>query len=512
MRPSSPRPVGARRIAFVLLALAAAWPASGRADVTRDRFSAAGYFRVMVRPDLAGGTNRLGFWNLYGRLMNEGPYAMLDLKLDMLQASPGSDDTWASVYARIEGGSIKGADITNGNLGMFGLTQLYVKAGNVLLRNVTWQVGTLWYYFGDLGLYDMRPADVFFNTLGLSATYHHEKFDWLVGIGDSGYPIRGTNYDTILTVGTALRLRPVKHLEFGVGGEFLYEPGVAGNRFGPHQTPLPDGITYEDFFRKQVAEHYSTLFPGQEDQFPQPKPVAATSYKLVGYVGFGNLGPLRWNSIFANFIRRHPDNFYTEAFGGRDYTIYDKSLTDQRYQATLGNEMQLRLWPNRLDLVWAVLFGWRRDYDNKLTGAPSEDNEIFVSGVLRLQAYLTRTLHWLGETSMAQERSLKGNLWRAHYDSVFQSQGGLANTTGLEFGDLSRRNTWQLKTGFVINPAGYGIFTRPSLRVLYGVQYSNMHDAFGNSFVQTLDQFNQFHETSDRHWHHVVGLEAEAWF
>ena len=53
---------------------------------------------------------------------------------------------------------------------------------------------------------------------------------------------------------------------------------------------------------------------------------------------------------------------------------------------------------------------------------------------------------------------------------------------------------------------------RPSLRVLYGVQYSNMHDAFGNSFVQTLDQFNQFHETGDRHWHHVVGLEAEAWF
>ena len=57
----------------------------------------------------------------------------------------------------------------------------------------------------------------------------------------------------------------------------------------------------------------------------------------------------------------------------------------------------------------------------------------------------------------------------------------------------------------IINPAGYGIFTRPSLRVLYGVQHSNMHDAFGNSFVQTLNQFNQFRETGDRHWHHVVG-------
>jgi hypothetical protein len=285
---------------------------------------------------------------------------------------------------------------------------------------------------------------------------------------------------------------------------------VNGNRFGPHQTPLPDGITYEDFFRKRIAERYDALYPGQADQFPTPVPVTATSYKVVGYLGFGDLGPLRWNSTFANFIRRHPDSSYTETFNGRDYAIYTKALTDQRYQVTVGNEMQVRLIRNRLDLVWAALVGWRRDYDNNV--APTEDSEIFVSGVLRLQAYLTRTLHALAETSYAQERSLKGNLWRAHYDSVFKSGGGLANTDGLEYGDLSRRNTWQLKTGFIINPAGYGIFTRPSLRVLYGVQYSNMHDAFGNSFVQTLDQFNQFHETGDRHWHHVVGLEAEAWF
>ncbi|MBI5478467.1 MAG: hypothetical protein HY906_06400, partial [Deltaproteobacteria bacterium] len=387
MRPLPPRSVGLGlglgRAVAALLGFAALWPAAARADVTRDRFSAAGYFRVMVRPDLAGGTNKLGFWNLYGRLMNEGPWATLDLKLDMLQAAPGSDDTWASVHARIEGGSIKGADVANGNLAMFALTQLYVKAGNVLLRDVTWQVGTLWYYYGDLGLYDMRPADVFWSTLGLSATYRRDRFEWLVGIGDSGYPIRGTDYDTILTVGTALRVRPVrKHLELGVGGELLYEPGVAGNRFGPHRTPLPDGVTYEDFFRQRIAERYNALFPGQEDQFPKPQPVAATSYKLVGYLGFGNLGPLRWNNTFANFVKRHPDNYYTEAYAGRDYTIYTKSLTDQRYQVNVGNELQLRLWPNRLDLACAALFGWRRDYDHPV--APTEDSEIFVSGVLRL--------------------------------------------------------------------------------------------------------------------------------
>jgi hypothetical protein len=496
-----------RVAAAALLVLAAA---AARADVTPDRASVAGYFRVMVRPDLDGGTNRLGFSNLYGRLLNEGPWATLELKLDMLQAAPGTDDTWASVHARIEGGSIKGADIANGNLAMFALTQLYVKAGNVLLENVTWQLGTLWYSYGDLGLYDQRPADIFFNTLGLSATYKAEGVEWLVGIGDSGYPIRGTSYDPILTLGTALRVRPSPHLELGVGGEYLYEPSVAGDRFGPEETLLPAGITYEDFFRHRIAQRWNELYPGMEDEFPKPVPVTATSWKLVGYLGFGNVGALRWNNVFANVQRRHPDNFETETYNGRAYTIYTTALTDERYQMTVGDEMQLRLWPDHLDMVWAGLIGWRRDDDDTI--AATEDNEVFYSTVVRLQAYLTRTLHLLGETSLAAEKSQNGNLWRAHFDSVFQSQGGLANANGLEYGDLSTRQTWQLKVGLVINPGGYGIFTRPSLRVLYGVQYSNMHDAFGSGFVQSLDEFNQFHETSDRHWHQVIALEAEAWF
>lgn len=498
-----------RRAAALALAVAL-FPAAGRADVTRDRGSVAGYFRVMVRPDLAGGTNKLGFSNLYGRLLNEGPWASLELKLDMVQAAPGSDDAWATVHARIEGGSIKGADLANGNLGVFAVTQLYVQAGSVLLRDVTWQLGTLWYNFGDLGLYDQRPAEIFFNTLGLSATYRHGPVEWMVGVGDSGYPLRGGAYDAILTLGTALRLSPIPRLQLGAGAEYLYEPSVAGNRFGPMSTPLPSGITYEDILRRRVAQRWSELFPGMEEQFPDPVRQSASSYKLVGYLGFGDLGPLRWNSVFASWAKRHPDSSYVERYANRDYTIYTKQFTDERYQLTLGDEMQLRLVPDRLDVVWAVLLGWRRDDDNRI--APSEDNEFFASTVLRLQAYITRTLHFLGETSLAQERSDQGNLWRAHFDSVFQSEDGLSNANGLEYGDLARRNTWQLKAGFVINAGGYGIFTRPSLRVLYGVQNSSMHDAFGSSFVQTLDEFNDFRETHDRHWHHVIAIETEAWF
>jgi hypothetical protein len=63
----------------------------------------------------------------------------------------------------------------------------------------------------------------------------------------------------------------------------------------------------------------------------------------------------------------------------------------------------------------------------------------------------------------------------------------------------------------VLNPLGPGMYVRPSLRLLYGVQYSTQNNAFGNSFVETLDQYNDFGNV-ERHWHSVVAIEAEAWF
>ena len=80
-----------------------------------------------------------------------------------------------------------------------------------------------------------------------------------------------------------------------------------------------------------------------------------------------------------------------------------------------------------------------------------------------------------------------------------------------EFGDTDTRHTFQGKTGFVLNPLGQGVYTRPSLRFLYGVQYSNQNNAFGNSFVESLDQYDDFN-TVERHLHHVISLETEAWF
>ena len=137
--------------------------------------------------------------------------------------------------------------------------------------------------------------------------------------------------------------------------------------------------------------------------------------------------------------------------------------------------------------------------------------EAELERVLRLQAYISPTVHWIGEGSYAMEVSRNGNAYREHKDSIFENSGGLPDTRGLEYGDTDTRSTVQGKTGFVFNPLGPGVYVRPSLRLLYGVQYSNQNNAFGNSFVENIDQYNEFGNV-ERHLHHVVSLETEAWF
>ena len=49
--------------------------------------------RVMTRPDVQGGNGTLGYWNLYGRLLNERGYTMLDT----LDSITRSRHIWRSV-------------------------------------------------------------------------------------------------------------------------------------------------------------------------------------------------------------------------------------------------------------------------------------------------------------------------------------------------------------------------------------------------------------------------------
>lgn len=482
---------------LALLTVLASIPAhAGRADV-------GGYFRVMARPDLQGGGGRLGYWNLYGRLMNEGPYGMVELRYDVLE--PDGPEPWTSVHARLEGGSIANADGGNGFFDAFRMSQLFIETGNVGVDKVTWRVGTLEYFFGDLGLYDMRPATLFFRTVGLSARFQSEHAELLLGIGDSGYGLRGFRYSAIPTVGAAARLR-VQHFEVGAGGEARLEPGVKGSRNSPYHTP---GVDYEDWIRGEVAQRYQQEFPGLEDAFPNPEARTSLSYDAVGYVGFGGVGPLRWNNLFVRYGLAHPETFTEETLAGKPIQIYVHDFTDQRASFTLGNEMQLKLVPDKLDAAWGVLYGDHSDADNLI--APSDHARWYASTVLRLQAYATPTVHVLLESALAREHSKNGNTFREHADSIFANTGGQPDTRGLETGDTDTRDTLQLKGGLVLNPLGRGIYSRPSLRALYGVQLSNQNNAFGNSFVETLDQYDDF-DTVEQHVHHLLALEAEVWF
>jgi hypothetical protein len=476
------------------------------ADTKEDRFQAAGYFRVMARPDLQGGDSRLGFWNLYGRLLNEGPWATLELRLSLLKEDPTTKEVWSRVHAKIEGGSVTTVDSGDGGLQNFRLTQLYVQAGNILLEDVTWQLGTLESYFGDLGLYDFRPTTIFNDTVGVSGRYRKGPLELLVGLGDAGFSTRGDEYSTILSGGGSARVRVGKHVEVGLGGQYYFEPKVEGNRFAPYDTP---GVDYEDFVRGEVAQDFLEENPGMEDFFPRPVATSSKSWRTVGYLGFGGVGPLVWNNLFASFTRVHPENFTTEEYMGRTYSIYTNALTDQRYRFDLGTEMQLRLIPERLDLVVAGWWGYHVDKDNDIVA--NDNDRSFLSAVGRLQLYLTGTTHLLAESSIASEKSTNGNLYRKHKDSVFESSGGIGDPRGLEFGDTDTRKTWQGKIGWVLNPLGFGVYTRPSLRLLYGVQYSNQNNAFGNNFIESLDDFN-FFPNKEQHWHHLLALEAEAWF
>jgi hypothetical protein len=465
-----------------------------------------GYVRVMTRPDFQGGDGRLGYWNLYGRLLNEGTWVALQLNVAVLEPVPGTDAVWSRIVAKVEGGTAWAADAGNGSLGDFRLSQLYIEAGNVVLPDVTWQIGTLWSSLGDLGLYDMRPAQIFFDTLGISGRYRTDRAEVMVGFGDSGYRLKGTAYNTIFTPGATARIRLGNHAEVGLGGEFFYEPKVDGNRFAPHTTP---GVDYEDYLRGEIVEAWLEDHPGQAINFPDPEPTWASSYKGIAYLGFGNLGPVVWNNLFASFRRLHPEGSVTETVDGQDYTLYVTELTDQRYELLVGDEVQLALWPGRLDVVWAGMVGRHWDLDNTL--APSDHNRWYASSVLRLQGYVSDTVHLLAETSVANEVSTNGNTYRLHVDSIFQSTEGTTDSRGLEYGDSDTRFTWQAKGGVVLNPLGPGVYVRPSLRLLYGLQYSTQNNAFGNSFVETLDQYNEFGNV-ERHWHHLVALEAEAWF
>jgi hypothetical protein len=463
-------------------------------------FDAGGYLRVMARPDLQGGDGRLGHWNLLGRLMNEGPYAVLDLRYDVLAPAPGAAEPAASLHARIEGSGIGPTE------GALGLSRAYARATRLGLPDTSFQVGTLDQVMGDLGLYDMRPASVLGGVMGAAAIWERGRAQVVLGVGDAGFALHGLDYAAVLASGGTVRVGLGRHLEVGAGGEWRVEPGTPGNVHSPYQTP---GMDYEDWVRGEVVTSYLAENPGLEDFFPDPQRRSAASGAAVAYLGFGDLGPLRWSAAYGRIERRHPSAPTQEVLGDGFVDLYVTDFTDERFGLLVGNEMRFASSGDRFDLAWGVLYGNDWDQDNDIV--PSDFDRSYGSTVLRGQAALTDSVGLLLEGAAALEHSRNGNQWREHADSIFAGTGGLPDSRGLETGDTDERRTVQVKGGPVLQALGPGIWSRPSLRLLYGAQWSNVNVAFGNAFVQTVDQNNAFGNV-EIHVHHLVGLEAEAWF
>jgi hypothetical protein len=448
---------------------------------------AGGYFRVMARPSLDGGAARLGHWNLHGRLLNEGPWAALAVRMQLEQAA---------VHARIEGGSVARADAEGGALAAFRLAQLYVDAE---LASLTWQLGTLQAEQEDLSLYDMRPADLLGDTLGLSVRRRAGPWEVLVGFGDAGFSLAGHEYSMVVSGGARLRYL-AQRWRASVGGQVRHEPKVEGHRYAPRTTPI---TSYADLVRGEVVENYRREHPNA--RFPRSSATDASSRVAAVALGFGGLPPLQWLNAFGRYERLHPDDYVDEP-GER---IYVRDYTDERRRTLVGAESYWRL-AARVEAIWSLLAGRDRNADNQVLAG--EDNRTFGSTVLRVQVALSDALQLLVENSVAREVSDRGKLWRLHYDSVFENDGGQAAARGLQYGDSDTRDTWQGKVGFVFSPNGLGLFSRPALRLVFGTQRSNVHNAFPGAFAATLDENDVFAETTDRHWHSVLSLEAEAWF
>lgn len=502
-------------------------------DMPLMRFS--GYFRTMARDDFGSNANKLGWWPAYGRLLNETPWLTMQMENEVIRPKY-KNDPFAIITIRIEGGSFRATDFGVGNLKNYRITQLNLYAENYLLPKSTLQVGTIWYNMGYIGIYDFYISQIFWETAGVRFGQKLSNWEYFVGFGDSGYDIyfdRRSNeataskvkYNSIPTTGALIKANLAKtgltkkfispifaNLWLGSGFQFHYEKENQGNLAAPLQTP---NISYRDVLTKKTLENYLTQNPGREDFFPYAKATSAAYFKWTFWMGFNlnsKLGPIQllWNNLSISLVKKRPDVSVTESYNNVTKDIYISEFTDERYELYVVNESIWTLISGRLDMVWGVLYSHAWDNDNTYT--PTDANRQIFGSLMRFQYYFTKNIHALFETSLTTEKSLNGNKYREHFDSMEANTGGTPDINGLEYGDTDTKNTLQVKFGPVLNLNGKGINNRPSIRLLFGWQYSNVHAAFGNSFESDLSQRNVFTKREDAHVHYMVSIEAEHWW
>jgi len=454
------------------------------------------YFRAMARDDLGNNSATLGWWPLYGRLLNETPWLMAETGYQ-------------------------------GDLSNYKFTQMYFETENVLLKSLTTQTGSLWYNMGYIGIFDMYVSQVFWETIGFRAGQKIKSMEYFIGIGNSGYYLHNekTNvngsyskqgYNSVPTVGALFKYKKkklgiFKYIKTGLSGMFLYERKNENNPTAPHQTT---DLTYEEIIRGKTLENFLLARPGQEDFFPGPTATSASSYRFTAWLGFAmkKFGPvkLNWNDLSIQYVKKHPLTAITETYNNISKDIFISEFTDEKYSFMIVDEMQWTFIPQYLDVTIGLLFGYSWDEDN--TFRPDDDNRILFSAVIQPHYYITEYLHALFEISYAREKSTIGNRYREHFDSIMSNTAGVPDNDGLEWGDTDTKHTWQFKFGPMINPKGRGIYNRPSIRLLMGIQYSNVHAAYGNSYIESLERKNIWNNRQDSHWHYMFSAEVEHWF
>ncbi|RME03886.1 MAG: hypothetical protein D6805_04945 [Planctomycetota bacterium] len=477
-----------------------------------------GYFRVYARTDFGKGAKTLGWWNLYGRLMNERPWFTFGISQKFLRQR-SETDPGVRVYGRIEGDSFRVGDEKQGSLSSFSLTQIYLEVVNIPYRHFVVQLGTLWYNMGYIGIYDWYVAQSFWETVGVRAGMRYRDMEWFVALGDSGYDVyqrrkqtfEDAGYDSVPTVGGLFK---VKLGEVWLGSSVMlrYEFGDSASKNAPRQT---DSVDYRDVLRGDVLERYLDANPSDPngDFFPASRAVDDFSWRWTFWLGFGGvrLGGirLRWNDFSVSLEKKPADQALRFSANGVTKDVYISRFTDERYELLVLDESYWEL-SSRVDMVMGIFFSYAWDGDNRYR--PDDQNRLAFSILFRPQIYLTDYFHLLNEVSFAVERSLIGNRYREHFDSLTTNTDGVFDPEGLEWGDTDIKYTLQFKTGLVFNPFGKGIYNRPSIRLLFGVQYSNVHAAFKNSYEESLARQNLFNARKDLHWHYMISLEVEHWF
>ena len=216
---------------------------------------------------------------------------------------------------------------------------------------------------------------------------------------------------------------------------------------------------------------------------------------------FGGVGPLKWNKLQGNIQKLHPLNVTQETFGGRTYDIFIKALTDEKYQLNAGDQAELTIIPDKLDSALGLdrLRARQGQHDR-----PSEDNRLVWSLLGRAVYYLTPTFHFLTEGerrpgALPQRQPVP----RARRLDLRQHRWGerLARPAVRRFGHPQHL---QLKAGVDPQPDRQGHLRAPSLRLLYGLQYSSQQAAFGTGFNSRSVAVSTSSRARERHWHSVA--------